>query len=177
MMKFFRLFAALIVASVVCGPAFAQTPSAASIEKRALAERLVVALDMGNNFKNVMAQTAGRLQLDGFKDAQAQQAVAESFGEAMPEAFAASKADFIAAVDSAYSLEELRAGVAFFESPAGRSFNAKGAPFAAALAPYMPNWFLRAIGPWEKSYCRKVSCTPDDHAQFAAMRQQIQAAR
>jgi hypothetical protein len=170
---------ALIGASVAlaCLTGASASFAAPGDPKLALAERLVTVLQLDASYRSMVGQASvGLAQQAGIRpqDQAQQQAIIASLDGAITQATADAKPRLAAAVAQVYTVEELKAAVAFFESPAGHGFNSKYAQYEAALGQTGRPTLSKVIGPWEASYCQKTQCTAADHEAFAKMRQALQ---
>jgi hypothetical protein len=173
------LIGACAVAACLVGATAALAQGSAADEKSALSERLVTALEVEGVYRNMLGQASvGLADQAGLHPAspEQQQAAVQSLDDALAGVTGDSKPALIAAAAQVYSLDELKAAVAFFESPAGRAFNAKYPALEDAMNRSLQPTLIKLIGPWEADYCRRLACTDADHAAFAAMRTNLKTA-
>lgn len=164
-------------AALMCLAA-ASAALAQSDPKTALAERLVAALQLETTYHNMVGQASvGLAEQSGLRPQSeaAQRAVIDSLNESLGQATGDARPVVVAAVARTFTVDELQAAVAFFESPQGHAFNSKYPALEDALGQNVGPSLEQVLGPWEQSFCQKTACTAADHQAFATMRQNLRA--
>ncbi|HEY8617774.1 DUF2059 domain-containing protein [Phenylobacterium sp.] len=156
------LTAAAVALSLLAGPAAAQQPSAAQMT---LVRRYMAAIDMPSMMKAMMeSMTPAMLQdmekrLGQSLPSDVRDALVTSTTEAVV-AMTPRMMDAMAPVlASGFTEAELRAAVAYMESPEGRSFMAKSPAMMSKAMPAMQPLIPEMQADMQARFCRKVDCS------------------